>query len=83
MKILYFSWVREKIGIEEQNIKLKKNIHNVSDLISFLKNSSENHYKAFSDLDSINVAINKNHSSLESKIQDDDEIAFFPPITGG
>ena len=83
MKILYFSWVREKIGIEEQNIKLKKNIHNVSDLISFLKNSSENHCKAFSDLNSINVAINKNHSSLESKIQDDDEIAFFPPITGG
>ena len=83
MKILYFSWVREKIGIEEQNIKLKKNIHNVSDLISFLKNSSEKHYKAFSDLNSINVAINKNHSSLESKIQDGDEIAFFPPITGG
>ena len=83
MKILYFSWVREKIGMESEYLKINNEINDINELISFLKTCSENHNKAFSDLNSINVAINKSHASHKSKIKDSDEVAFFPPITGG
>ena len=83
MKILYFSWLKEKIGLNSQEIIKPENVETVSDLITFLKEQSENHKNAFSDLNSIKVAVNQEFSNLEQKIKEKDEIAFFPPVTGG
>ncbi len=83
MKILYFSWIREKIGTSSEEIPFSRDISNINDLINLLMQQSENHKKAFSDKSSIRVAINKNFSSFNSKINSGDEIAFFPPVTGG
>ena len=83
MKILYFSWIREKIGTSSEEIPFSKNISNINELINALKKISDNHRKAFTDKKSIRVAINKSFASFESKIHPEDEIAFFPPVTGG
>ena len=83
MKILYFSWLKEKIGLNSQEIIKPENVETVGDLINFLKEKSENHKNAFSDLNSIKVAVNQEFSDLEKKIKEKDEIAFFPPVTGG
>ena len=83
MKILYFSWIREKVGVSSQEITIDENISDINDLILFLKNLSTKHHNAFSDQNSIRVAINKNFSSFDTKIKNEDEIAFFPPVTGG
>ena len=83
MKILYFSWLKEKIGLNSQEIIKPENVETVGDLINFLKETSENHKNAFSDLNSIKVAVNQEFSDLEKKIKEKDEIAFFPPVTGG
>ena len=83
MKILYFSWLKEKIGLNSQEIIKPENVETVNDLITFLKEKSENHKNAFSDLNSIKVAVNQEFVDLEKKIKEKDEIAFFPPVTGG
>ena len=83
MRILYFSWLREKVGLHEEIIVKPKNVNNVMELIDFLKKISSNHSDIFKDLTSIKVAINHEFSSMNSKIKKNDEIAFFPPVTGG
>ena len=83
MKILYFSWLKEKIGLNSQEIIKPENVETVGDLITFLKEQSESHKNAFSDLNSIKAAVNQEFSDLEKKIKEKDEIAFFPPVTGG
>ena len=82
MKILYFSWLREKIGIDSEEIKISE-IGDVNELVEFLKKSSEKHSIAFQNMKSIKVAVNKEFANFNTKIQDQDEIAFFPPVTGG
>ena len=83
MRILYFSWLKEKIGLNSQEIIKPKSVETVDDLITFLIETSEKHKNAFSDLNSIKVAVNQEFADLETKIKEKDEIAFFPPVTGG
>ena len=83
MRILYFSWLKEKIGLNSQEIIKPNNVETVDDLIAFLKEKSEKHKNAFSDLNSIKVAVNQEFADLQTKINEKDEIAFFPPVTGG
>ena len=83
MKILYFSWLREKIGIDSEEIKISEKISDVNELVEYLKNSSEKHLIAFQNTKLIKVSVNKEFANFDTKIQDQDEIAFFPPVTGG
>ena len=83
MKILYFSWLKEKIGTNSEEIEKPNKVKTIMDLIQFLKNTSNGHKDAFSHLKSIKVAVNKNFSNFETEINNNDEIAFFPPVTGG
>ena len=83
MKILYFSWLKEKIGTSSEEIEKPKKVKTIMDLIQFLKNSSNGHKDAFAHLKSIKVAVNKNFANFETEVNNNDEIAFFPPVTGG
>ena len=83
MNIKYFSWVRDQIGLEEEIIELDPKINSVKDLISNLIKNSEKHSKALSDTSLIRCAVNMEVVNLDHKISNKDEIAFFPPMTGG
>ena len=83
MKILYFSWLKEKIGTNSEEIDKPIKVDTVMDLIQFLKNISKGHEDAFTHLKSVKVAVNKNFANFETEINNNDEIAFFPPVTGG
>ena len=83
MKILYFSWLKDKVGKEEELVTLPKEINTVRKLILWLESSSEGHKAAFEDLSLVRVAINMETALLDEKISSKDEIAFFPPMTGG
>ncbi len=83
MYIKYFSWVKDQIGIESENISINENINSVIDLINYLKTKNEKYSKTFEDTSVIRCAVNMEVSNLDKKICDNDEIAFFPPMTGG
>ena len=83
MKILYFSEIRELIGKSEEQIIFKKKI-NISEIIKLLVSRDENYKKAFESVKNLKCAVNCEYvNSLDTKVGNKDEIAFFPPVTGG
>ena len=83
MVIKYFSWIKEHIGKSEEFIELPDNITTINELIDHLNNINDNYKKAFIKKNLVKIAVNKTYCSIETKISDNDEIAFFPPVTGG
>ena len=83
MKILYFSWIKDKLGKGHEEMQLNNNIKTVTDLITLLKKNNENYEDVFKDTSSIKVSINMETARFEDSIHDNDEVAFFPPMTGG
>ena len=83
MNILYFSWIKDKLGKAKENITVDQNISNVAELITFLESKDETYKEVFKDISSIRVSINMETANMEDPISINDEIAFFPPMTGG
>jgi len=83
MVIKYFSWIKEHIGKSEEIIELPVNVSTVQELMLYLENLNDKYKLAFEKKDLIKIAINKSYSSIDDKINNNDEIAFFPPVTGG
>ncbi len=81
MTLLYFAWVRQKIGKSEEQLMAQPG--DVAALIAHLKSLGPNYADAFADLTRIRVAVNQHHAGLDAKIAPNDEVAFFPPVTGG
>jgi len=82
VRVLYFAWLREKIGQPEEQIFVASPI-GAREFISLLIEQSPAHQAAFCDLDPIRVAINQKLASMDAVVQPGDEIALFPPVTGG
>ncbi|NWH07403.1 MAG: molybdopterin converting factor subunit 1 [Alphaproteobacteria bacterium] len=83
MKILYFAWLRQKIGLAEETVAAPDNVRTVADLIAWLESRGENYRAAFIDLGRVRAAVNHAHVPLTTAIAPGDEVAFFPPVTGG
>ena len=83
MVIKYFSWIKEHIGKSEEQIELPHHINNINELINYLNKIDEKYNLIFEKKEVIKIAVNKTYSSFDAKISDNDEIAFFPPVTGG
>lgn len=83
MKLLYFAWVRQKIGRSEENIDMPASVTTVATLIGFLRERGPGYEEAFRNPALIRVAINQQHTDFNAVVHPDDEIAFFPPVTGG
>ena len=83
MVIKYFSWIKEHIGKSEEHIVLPNHITNVDQLINYLNQMDKKYHLIFKKKEIIKIAVNKTYSSFDAKISNNDEIAFFPPVTGG
>ena len=83
MVVKYFSWIKEHIGKSEEQIDLPSYITNVNQLINYLNEIDEKYNIIFEKKELIKIAVNKTYSSFDDKISNSDEIAFFPPVTGG
>ena len=83
MVIKYFSWIKEQIGKSEEQITIPSDITNVNQLINYLNEKDTKYSLIFEKKELIKIAVNKTYSSFDAKISNEDEIAFFPPVTGG
>jgi len=83
MKVLYFAWLKEKTSIGEEDLPLPDGVQNVEGLIEFLKKRGGGFASAFADVALVRVAVNLEHVPISQSLQDNDEVAFFPPVTGG
>ncbi len=83
MRLLYFAWVRQKIGRGEEDFALPTNVRTVGELAHHLRRRGDGYAEVFADMSRLRAAVNREHASLDAKIGADDEIAFFPPVTGG
>ena len=83
MVIKYFSWIREHVGKSEENFDLPSDVTTINELINYLNDLNDQYKHAFAKRSLIKIAINKKYSPIESKINNNDEVAFFPPVTGG
>ena len=83
MIIKYFSWIKEHVGKSEEQIELPGHINNVYELINYLNEIDEKYNLIFEKKELIKIAVNKTYSSFDANINNSDEIAFFPPVTGG
>ena len=79
--VLYFAWVRERIGVPREQIDTRA--ATVSDLIDELSAREDRYALAFSDLASLRVALDQELSSFDAPLAGVREVAFFPPMTGG
>lgn len=81
MDVLYFAWVRERIGHPKDRIDT--NPATVMDLVEELRGREERYAAAFADLSALRVAIDQELSDFDAPLNDAREVAFFPPMTGG
>jgi sulfur-carrier protein len=83
LRILYFAWVRERIGKSEETLDPPASAATVADLIAWLTTRGEEYAYAFERPGVIRTAIDKVHVKSDTVIRGATEIAFFPPMTGG
>jgi molybdopterin synthase sulfur carrier subunit len=83
MKVLYFAWLRAKTGVAEETITPPPGVTTVAALIDHLKARGGGFADALKDLSVVRVAVNQEFAELDQTIAFGDEVALFPPVTGG
>ncbi len=84
MKLVYFAWLRERLGINEEIVELPANVETIANLLDWLKSRDEVFADVFEHADIIQVAVNQKHEQdRNTSIAGAGEIALFPPMTGG
>lgn len=83
MKLVYFAWVRERIGLAEEELELPPDVRTAGALLDWLPTLGENYAHALERPDVIRIAIDKAHARREDALGGAREVALFPPMTGG
>ena len=83
MKILYFAWVRERVGMAEEKVTPPAGVADVAALVEWLATRSDGHRAAFADPARLRAAVDQAFVPLDAPIAGAREVAIFPPVTGG
>jgi molybdopterin synthase sulfur carrier subunit len=83
LKLLYFAWVRQRVGKAEEEIEPPAGVATVGDLIAWLKTRGPGYAAALGQAGVVKVAVNQEFAGLSHRLAAGDEVALFPPVTGG
>jgi sulfur-carrier protein len=83
MKLLYFAWLRARRGLSAEEVSPPAEVATVGQLLDWLESRSPAHKAALSDRKVLRVAVNQEYAGAGHPVHATDEIAFFPPVTGG
>ena len=83
LTILYFAWLRERTGTSQESVAPPDSICTVGDLIGWLAARSPGHASAFANRRTVRCAVNQEFADPTTRVGPGDEVAFFPPVTGG
>ncbi len=81
--LVYFAWVRERIGVDGEVLPLPPGVATVDDLLDWLGTRSPGHAAALADRAAIRVAVDQAFVGVDAPVADGCEVAIFPPVTGG
>jgi len=83
MKLLYFAWLKTRTGVGEEEVSPPSEVTTVRDLLDWIRSRGGGYAEALSDLSVIKVAINQEFARPDDPVSPGDEVALFPPVTGG
>ena len=83
VKLVYFAWVRERVGLTDEEVELPEGTATIADLVRWLKGRGEEYASAFENEAVVRAAIDHSHVKPDASLAGAREIAFFPPMTGG
>ncbi len=83
IKLVYFAWVRERVGLSEERVSVPDEVLTVADLAGWLQTRGEEYAYAFENPAIVRAALDRKHVKPDALIAGASEIAFFPPMTGG
>lgn len=83
MRVLYFAWVRQKVGLGQEDVSPPPEVRDIAGLVAWLSARSPGHAAAFANAKTIRAAVNQDFADSDHPVAAGDEIAFFPPVTGG
>jgi molybdopterin synthase sulfur carrier subunit len=83
VKILYFAWLRQRVGCAEETVEPPAEVTNVAALVEWLKGRGPGYAAALANAAVVRVAVNQVFARADAPVRPGDEIALFPPVTGG
>ncbi len=83
MKLIYFAWVRSRIGLAEEEVTPPSEVRDVASLLTWLTGRGPGYAAALAVPGTVRVAVNQTYARLDQSIHPNDEVALFPPVTGG
>ena len=83
MKLVYFAWVRERVGHPDEIVEPPPDIRTVAELVAWLKARDERYGRAFENEATVRAAVDRVHAKPGTSIEGAREVAFFRPMTGG
>ncbi len=83
MKLLYFAWLRQRLGLKEEIVTPPASVSTVDNLLEWLVSRGPDFEAVLKDRLVIRVAVNQEYATFDHPVAQDDEVALFPPVTGG
>lgn len=83
MKLLYFAWVKAKIGTGQETVDPPAEVTDVASLVTWLRSRGDGYAEALEQAGVIRVAVNQHFATWDTPVGPEDEVALFPPMTGG
>jgi molybdopterin converting factor subunit 1 len=83
LTILYFAWLRERIGSGQEELRVPDDVNTVAKLVDYLVALGPGYANAFKNRRTVRCAVNQEFADPDASIHPGDEVAFFPPVTGG